>query len=59
MSEHLTSHFKYEELEELDRNARAYGFEIGRGKDIKEVVSASDDNPFLYNDWAERAGLRK
>ena len=54
----LTSSFNFEELGELDRNARAYGFEIGRGKKMEDVVSSSDDNPFLHKDWAERAGLR-
>jgi hypothetical protein len=54
----LTSSFTFDELGELDRNARAYGFEIGRGKKMEDIVSASEDNPFLHTDWAERAGLK-
>ena len=55
----LTSSFTFEELGELDRNARAYGYEVGRGAKLEEIVTATPDNPFLHADWAERAGLRK
>lgn len=39
------------DLEEIDRQARAYGFEIGRGKPLDVVVSTSDDNPFMEKNW--------
>lgn len=38
----------------IDRNARAYGFEIGRGKAIGRVIWYSEDNPFIHKDWQER-----
>lgn len=38
--------------EETDRNARAYGFEIGRGHPLASVVGKiSEDNPFQDKDW--------
>jgi hypothetical protein len=41
-----------EELEEIDRNARAYGYEIGKGKRLVRVMEdISQDNPFLDPDW--------
>ncbi len=42
---------------ENDRNARAYGWEIGRGQPIGQEIGTSDDNPFLESDWRERAGV--
>jgi hypothetical protein len=42
-----------EELTEIDRQARAYGFEIGRGQPLAEQVNANDSNPFLDKDWRE------
>jgi hypothetical protein len=39
-------------LEEIDRNARAYGFEVGRGRPLNEqIASLAADNPFLNRDW--------
>lgn len=40
-------------LEDIDRAARAYGWEIGRGKNLAEVVELSDDNPFKNSNWRE------
>lgn len=40
-------------LEEIDRNARAYGFEVGRGKDPKGVIHTSPDNPFMDKGWKD------
>lgn len=38
--------------EEIDRNARAYGFEIGRGHPLAEKLEkTSPDNPFLDKNW--------
>lgn len=44
-----------QQLEELDRNARAYGFEIGRGQRTdSDQIDSSPDNPFLDPDWRNR-----
>ena len=43
-----------EELESIERNARAYGFEIGRGRSHAEAMEPSEDNPFLVKDWRLR-----
>ena len=40
-----------EEVLEVDRVARAYGYEIGRGHPLTETVKASEDNPFLDPNW--------
>lgn len=40
-----------ENMAEIDRNARAYGWEIGHGEDLAEVVDATDGNPFLNREW--------
>lgn len=42
---------------EADRNARAYGFEIGRGQPLGETVVASGDNPFNDPDWRDRVSF--
>jgi hypothetical protein len=42
-----------EQLDEIDRNARAYGFEIGRGKALTKNLNMSDDNPFLESSWRD------
>lgn len=42
-----------DELSEVDRCARAYGFEIGRGRAISTSLDVSDDNPFLDPNWRE------
>lgn len=34
-----------------DRNARAYGWEIGHGQELQPVVEASEDNPFKEPEW--------
>ena len=41
-------------VSEIDRSARAYGWEIGKGRALTDVVDCSDDNPFLDPDWRER-----
>lgn len=49
-----------EQLDELDRNARAYGFEIGRGHELVEVIDIdqlSEDNPFLDKNWKQASKL--
>ena len=33
--------------ESIDRNARAYGWEVGRGKDAADVVVTTEGNPFV------------
>lgn len=46
------------QLDEIDRNARAYGWEIGRGHPLTDrIESTSEDNPFLRADWRDRIVL--
>ena len=40
-------------LDEMDRNARAYGWEIGRGREVVTNVEFSDDNPFKDPNWRD------
>lgn len=41
-----------EKIEAIDRNARAYGYEVGKGANLAQVIhTLSDDNPFLDKDW--------
>lgn len=41
--------------EEIDRCARAYGFEIGRGHPLTEVITElSEDNPFINKNWRNK-----
>lgn len=35
----------------LDQAARAYGWEVGRGKPISETIEISEDNPFMDSKW--------
>ena len=39
------------DAEEIDRNARAYGWEVGRGRSMTEALTSSPDNPFLLKHW--------
>ena len=41
-------------VSEIDRNARAYGFEVGYGAALAETIGVnSPQNPFLKDDWRE------
>lgn len=41
-----------EDIEEIDRTSRAYGFEVGKGRPLLAVfTNLSPDNPFLDKDW--------
>ncbi len=44
-------------IEEIDRCARAYGFEIGRGQSLEQKVNVSKDNPFVDKNWRKINGL--
>lgn len=44
----------FSRLEEIDRCARAYGYEIGRGQALGREIVASQDNPFLDPHWRDR-----
>lgn len=47
-----------ETLEEIDRNARAYGWEIGKGQTIGEPeLDTTDGNPFEDPNWRKTHGL--
>lgn len=42
-------------VDEIDRNARAYGWEVGRGAPLKHgTISTSSDNPFLESNWRDQ-----
>ncbi len=46
------------DIEEVDRNARAYGFEIGKGHPLTHMIlSTSPDNPFMQPGWREMIGV--
>jgi hypothetical protein len=38
---------------EADRNARAYGWEIGRGQVLGQVVNTTEGNPFMSAEWRD------
>lgn len=40
--------------EEADRNARAFGWEIGHGQELGKVIESSPDNPFLDPNWRRK-----
>lgn len=50
--------FTLETVENVDRMARAYGYEIGAGAGLTEQVVALSDNPFLKADWREGIAKR-
>lgn len=50
----MTKDISDEELLEIDRNARAYGYEIGRGKPVSLGIETSEDNPFLDPKWRDK-----
>lgn len=41
------------ELIELDRQARAYGWEIGHGQPLGKEINTSEDNPFMDPNWRD------
>jgi len=45
------------QIEEFGRNARAYGWEVGRGAPIAKMLETTDGNPFMNPDWREENGL--
>jgi oligoribonuclease (3'-5' exoribonuclease) len=45
-------------IDEIDRNARAYGYEVGRGAALSHgMIQTSDDNPFMAKNWRAQIGL--
>lgn len=45
-------------IDEIDRNARAYGFEVGRGAALSHgTIQTSDDNPFMEKNWRAQIGI--
>lgn len=44
-------------IEAYDRQARAYGWEIGAGHPMAEKIESSLNNPFLDPNWREHHGL--
>lgn len=42
-------------IEEIDRNARAYGWEIGQGAVLSHgMVQVTDGNPFIQSNWRDQ-----
>lgn len=47
-----------ETMDEIDRNARAFGWEIGHGAIlVGGTVCTSDNNPFMSKDWKKEMGF--
>jgi oligoribonuclease (3'-5' exoribonuclease) len=45
-------------VDEIDRNARAYGYEVGRGAALSHgMIQTSDDNPFMAKNWRAQIGI--
>lgn len=44
---------EHDRLLSIDLNARAYGWEIGRGTPMAEQIESSPDNPFINPDWRD------
>jgi oligoribonuclease len=45
-------------IDEIDRNARAYGYEVGRGAALSHgMIQTSDDNPFMAKNWRAQIGV--
>ncbi len=42
------------EVLEIDRNARAYGYEVGKGQELRAHIESSEDNPFLDASWQDK-----
>lgn len=43
-----------EQIAEIDRNARAYGYEVGKGHPlVEELTVISEDNPFKDLNWRD------
>jgi len=42
-----------EQIEEIDRCARAYGWEIGRGQPFALKIETVEENPFANPNWRE------
>jgi hypothetical protein len=54
----LNSIVEYRQVEEIDRNARTYGFEIGKGHPLtSKLDKLSDDNPFVNVNWRAKVDL--
>lgn len=46
-----------EDMQEIDRNARAYGWEIGRGRALSQIIDMTPGNPFADPDWRKNVTL--
>lgn len=45
---------RLDKLDEIDRNARAYGWEVGHGHPLTDKIeSTSEENPFLRANWRD------
>jgi len=47
-----------DKLEEMDRNARSYGWEVGHGQQLaSKIENISEENPFQDPEWRQRVFL--
>lgn len=53
----IIQHIDPELVNEIARNALAYGWEIGLGQEMVPVLTSSAGNPFLNPNWRKDAGL--
>lgn len=50
--------YTQDQVDEIDRNARAFGWEIGRGAImVGNMVGTSDSNPFMSPHWKSEMGF--
>jgi hypothetical protein len=57
MTEVFLAPSEEEATQQSDRQARAYGWEVGRGHALKLMIAASPDNPFLDPNWTDNLDI--
>lgn len=50
---HESRYYTPQEVEEIDRNARAYGWSVGMGAPMAATIHDNTDNPFLDPRWRD------
>lgn len=49
--------YTQEQLDSMDQSARAYGWEVGRGHPIVEMLETTEGNPFEDPNWRVTNGI--
>lgn len=49
--------YTQKQVDEIDRSARAYGWEIGNGQSIVAKLNTSKSNPFMDPNWRATHGV--